>query len=52
MTTPPCAAHENCPDPAVVGWGDPPVWMCQRGFDEHLAEVRSKINNLYGKLMS
>jgi hypothetical protein len=35
-----CQAHEHCAEPAVVGWGHPPVWICQRGFEERLAEIR------------
>lgn len=31
----------ECRIPAVVGWGNPPVWLCQAHFDEHLAKTRT-----------
>lgn len=28
---------EECKIPAAVGWGNPPVWLCDAHFDEWLA---------------
>jgi hypothetical protein len=35
---------EECKAPAVVGWGNPPVWLCQEHFEEELAKRRCLID--------
>jgi hypothetical protein len=35
-------AHDlpPCPEEAVVGWGNPARWVCQRHFEERLSGAR------------
>jgi len=34
----------RCHDEAIVGWGNPPRWVCRRHYEQALALVRQTID--------
>lgn len=36
----------RCKETAVVGWGDPPRWICQRHLNLRLKEARALVDRL------
>lgn len=43
LTYPKDKVCADCGEPAVVGYGQTPVWLCQTDFELRLREVRTAI---------
>lgn len=41
-------AHDlpRCKKPPVLGWGNPPRWICMKHYNERLAEVRQRMSEV------
>ena len=44
MSHPMVCEKKNCERPAIIGIGQPPIWLCMQHYEEDLAALRDVID--------